>query len=95
MDIKKVANTIGVGITSAWKFFQGKKRWIAMGAGLLARAIPSHTAVGQGASWLSDNLEYVSIGLDVTAGLFGTAAVAEVLKDKLPSGLSKKKEGEQ
>lgn len=60
--------------------------------------IPAHTVVGQSASWLQNNLDYVNIGLEVSAGLFGGLALAEHgaknLKkkygaDKLPSLITK------
>jgi hypothetical protein len=68
--------------SDAWEFLKGKKRFIAIGAGLLARLIPKHTAVGAGADFISNNLENISIGFDCIAGLFGITAVAEKGIDK-------------
>ena len=91
-NLKNIANKIGDAASATWKFLSGKKRLIAIGCGLISQLIPEHTAIGGGADWLQNNLEYVALGLEVTAGLFGTTAIIEhgvkTYKDKLPSGLS-------
>ena len=91
-NLKNIANKIGDAASVTWKFLSGKKRLIAIGCGLLSQIIPEHTAIGGGADWLTKNIEYLTLGLEVTAGLFGTTAVIEhgvkQYKNKLPSGLS-------
>jgi hypothetical protein len=88
---KKVLSAIGDASNATWKFFKGKKRYIALSAALLSKIIPQHTAVGASANFINDNLETINIGLEVIAGLFGGAAVVETVMQKLPSGLSEKK----
>ena len=86
---KKMFSYIGTAANGTWKFFKGKKRYITIGAALLSKIIPNHTAVGASANFISDNLESINIGLEVIAGLFGTAAVIETATEKLPGGLKK------
>lgn len=96
--MKKIFTAIGTGVKKTWQFFTGKKRLIAIACGLVSQVIPKHTAVGQTANWLQNNLDYVNIGLEVIAGLFGATALFEhgtksVKKgyeaDKLPSLITK------
>ncbi len=84
-------------IGDVWEWFKGKKRLIAIGAGLLAQVVPKHTAMGQGADFLSHNLDNIQIGLDVVAGLFGITAVTEHAYDKYKNikGLRKNDNSEQ
>ena len=88
---KLIAN-IGTAANGTWKFFKGKKRYIALAASLLSKITPDHTAVGSGANFITNNLESINIGLEVIAGLFAGAVIIEKTADKLPSGLKKKTE---
>jgi len=91
--LKNIASKIGNTANKAWRFLSGKKRLIAIGCGLISQIIPEHTAIGGGADWIRNNLDYINIGLEVTAGLFGTTAIIEhgiktYKEKKLPSGLA-------
>lgn len=94
-NLKNIANKIGDTANATWKFLLGKKRLIAIGCGLISQLIPQHTAIGGGADWIQNNLEFVTLGFEIAAGLFGTTAIIEhgieAYKDKLPSGLSGEK----
>lgn len=94
-DLKNIAHKIGDAANATWKWLSGKKRLIAIGCGLVSQLIPEHTAIGGGADWIQNNLEYITLGFEVAAGMFGTTALIEhgvkKYKDKLPSGLSEGK----
>ena len=87
---KKLLSGIGSAAQSSWAFFKGKKRYITIAAGLLSKVLPEHTAVGQGANFITANIENINIVLEVVAGLFGSAVVVEAVVDNLPSGLADK-----
>lgn len=96
--LQKISHAVGSGAGAAWKYLSGKKRLIAIACGLISQIIPQHTAVGQSATWLQNNLDYITIGLEITSGLFGATALVEhgAVKikngyeaDTLPGGLTK------
>jgi hypothetical protein len=96
--MKNILNKIRGGITKAWQWSVGKKRWLSMGCGLLSQLLPEHTLIARVAGWTGGNLDYITIGLEVAAGLFGATAVVEhsagALKegyeaDTLPKGITK------
>lgn len=93
--IKNIGSKIGTAANASWQFLSGKKRLIAIGCGLLAQVIPRNTIVGAGASWISNNLDVISTGLQVAAGMFGTTALIEHgvnAIQTMPSGISTNKE---
>lgn len=93
--IKNIGHTIGSAANASWQYLSGKKRIIAIACGLLAQVIPHNTIVGAGASWISNNLDIIQTGLQVTSGLFGTTALVEhgiTAVKNLPSGLNTDKE---
>ena len=97
-NLKNIANKIGDAASVTWKFFLGKKRLIAIGCGLISQIIPEYTTIGGGADWIKDNIDYVTIGFEIAAGLFGTTAIVEhgieAYNNKLPSGLTDRQNSE-
>ena len=93
--IRKIAS----GFEYARDILKGKKREIAIVAQVIARLTKPHTVAGHTADFLTQNLDYISLGFDAVSGLFGFSHFAEKAmdnKDKIKNaiGLRRKKNEE-
>lgn len=75
------------GFIKSWQWLSGKKRWIAIAAGLIAKVTPEYTFGHQAGIFIKD---YASIIFDVVGGIAIGEAVINKAKENLPSGLSKR-----
>lgn len=84
--IKKIASSVLASASATWKWLSGKKRWIAVSAGLIAKLTPEHTFGHQAGAFIRDNANTI---FEVA----GVLAIGEIIinktKGKLPTGLRK------
>lgn len=67
-----------------WQWLSGKKRWIAITAGLIAKLLPEHTFGHQVGAFIKDNADTIFYVAGFTA--IGEVAVQKA-KQKLPDGI--------
>jgi|GEM_PF-2902944 spore maturation protein SpmB len=87
---KNIAASVATTASKTWKWLSGRKRWIAITAGLIAKLTPEHTFGHQATAFIRDNAETIF-------QVVGVIAIGEVVvnkaKEKLPSGLRKNTDG--
>ncbi|MBI1939178.1 MAG: hypothetical protein HYS25_13800 [Ignavibacteriales bacterium] len=86
--IKNIATQAVHVSSSAWRWLSGKKRWIAITAGLIAKLTPAHTFGHQAGAFIRDNAETI---FEVTSAIAIGEIVIQKTKDKFPKGLRKAK----
>jgi hypothetical protein len=84
--LKKYLAIVSHSAASGWKWLSGKKRWIAVSAGLIAKLTPEHTFGHQAGAFIRDNANTIFKVISVLA--IGEMAINKA-KEKLLSGLKK------
>lgn len=84
--LKKYFAIVSHSAASGWKWLSGKKRWIAVSAGIIARLTPEHTFGHQAGAFIRDNANTI---FEVSSLLAIGEIVVNKTKEKLPSGLRK------
>lgn len=77
---RKIKNTS----RHAWRWLSGKKRWIAITAGLISKLLPEHTFGHQATAFIKDNCDVI---FQVVGGIAVGEIVVQQAKKKLPDGI--------